>query len=178
MKDKIAFFLATWFCSGLIPPFILGGMAGTYGSLASLPLCYAAVRLARVGTCFSYLGVMLPILFIGLWSIPKAEILLGEKTDWRGRKKKHDQNQIVIDETFGMLMACFPAVFVTTYLWLAMLIAFGLFRLFDIVKVPPARFFDKMEDACGVMLDDLIAGLYAALSLVIIMLFSGWPIKG
>jgi len=87
MKSKVALFVATWFYSGLIPPIILGGMAGTYGSFFSLPLCYAALQLARVGTGFSYWAIMLLVLLLGLWSVPKAEVKLVKGSTGRQKKK-------------------------------------------------------------------------------------------
>ena len=174
MKDKIALFLATWFYSGLLPSFIPGAMAGIYASLLSIPLCCFALFLAEVFNIFVYLAVALAVLLLGLWSIPRAEAVLGPRIDWRGEIKKHDQNQIVIDEVLGMLVSCFPvALFGPQSLFRAFALAFLLFRFFDTAKIPPINLFDRMENAAGVMLDDLLAGIYAALFLSLLILTAG-----
>lgn len=170
MKNKIVVLIATWFYSGLIPPVILKGMAGTYGSFFSIPLCYLLL-ITKQGTELFYGVAMMLILFLGLWCVPKAEILLGPRTDWKNKTRTRDQNQIVIDETFGMLTACYPLALIdfNSY-WLVFGIAFALFRFFDIVKIPPIKYFDNMKNACGVMFDDFVAGIYAAIVLSILVL--------
>lgn len=167
-----AVMFATWFGSGLIPPpKFMSGMAGTYGSFFSLPLCFLAVWLCSPGYWFYYALITFVIYWVGYVTVPDAEVALGPKIDWKGKTKYRDQNQIVIDETFGMLVTCFPLVFIRfdSY-FVPLFLAFGLFRLFDIVKVPPTRYFDKMKSATGVMMDDGVAGLYAAIILTLIML--------
>jgi phosphatidylglycerophosphatase A len=73
---------------------------------------------------------------------------------------EHDSGKIVIDEIVGVLVAL-AAMEVS--LW-RLIFAFFLFRLFDIVKPPPARFFDeKVPGGVGVVLDDVCAGLYTNL---------------
>lgn len=181
LKNKVALLLATWFGSGLIPPpKFMNGMAGTYGSFFSLPLCFAVVWLAKqqadssIAQDFlqaSYFMILWFIYLIGIWAVPRGEIILGPKIDYKGKTRSHDQNQIVIDETWGMLITCIPLVFlpITSY-WMPLLLAFGLFRFFDIVKVPPTKHFDRKINAMGVMMDDGVAGFYAAICLTIIML--------
>ena len=170
MKNKIAFLTATWFGSGLIPPIIVNGMAGTYGSFFSIPLCYAAL-LAGKHIPLLYGGIMILIFLVGLWSVPKAETLLGPRTDWKGKTRTQDQNQIVIDETLGMLVTCYPLLyFPAGSTLLRLLAAFILFRVFDIIKVPPTKVFDRMHDAFGVMFDDVIAGTYASIILVLLLI--------
>ncbi len=170
MKNKIVVLIATWFYSGLIPPVILKGMAGTYGSFFSIPLCYLLL-ITKQGTGLFYGVAMMLILFLGLWCVPKAEILLGPRIDWKNKTKTRDQNQIVIDETFGMLTTCYPLTLIdfNSY-WLVLGIAFALFRFFDIVKISPIKYFDNMKNACGVMFDDFVAGIYAAIVLSILVL--------
>jgi phosphatidylglycerophosphatase A len=166
MKNKVALFIATWFYSGMIPPIFGKSMGGTYGSIFSIPLCYLALLAPYHG--IGYCIIMLVIFAFGLWAVPRAEIVLGETIDHRGRKRFHDQNQIVIDEVLGMLTSCLPLVFFKVeMLWLALLLAFGFFRFFDIAKIPPIRFFDRMQSASGVMLDDFVAGVYSALVLIL-----------
>ncbi len=173
MKKKLAVMLATWFWSGLIPPILVNGMAGTYGSFFALPLCYAAI-LATGYWYYSYGPIMSIICLIGLFSVSVAEVELGPRICWRGKVKERDQNQIVIDEVFGMLITCFPLLFFKTLpLYQELIIAFFLFRIFDVMKPWPASIFDRMENNIGVMIDDAVAGAYAAISLTVILLIFG-----
>jgi len=163
VKERIAVLVATWFGSGMIRPIVLNGMAGTYGSIAALPLCFLALGLGPVG----YGICLLFVYVIGAWSIPFAEVALGARKDWKGNVKTHDQNQIVIDEVVGMLVTCLPLLSIRSVsLWISLPLGCALFRVFDIMKPYPARHFDALGTADGVMLDDVIAGLYAALVLM------------
>ncbi len=161
MKSKLSVLIATWFYSGLIPSFTSKEMAGTYGSFFSIPLVWGALLLSDNISPWCYLIVSLIIYFIGLWSVPQAEITLASKIDWHGKIKTRDQNQIVIDETLGMLATCYLLPANHQLLWLLLLLGFGFFRFFDIIKIPPAKYFDQTKTANGVMLDDVIAGIYA-----------------
>ena len=99
---------------------------------------------------------------IGIWAGGRVERVLGRK----------DPGVIVIDEVAGMLLS----VIVLQPRSLAVLVtAFLLFRLFDIWKPFPARESQALTGGVGVMVDDLIAGLYAlALTAAARALF-GWP---
>lgn len=70
----------------------------------------------------------------------------------------HDAHRIVIDEVAGQMLALFMAPHKIT----AYVLAFLLFRLFDIVKLPPARQWESLRGGRGVMADDMAAGAYAA----------------
>ena len=79
-----------------------------------------------------------------------------------GRK---DAAEVVIDETAGVAPATMVAVWLATglvELIVALGAAFVLFRLFDIIKPPPARQLEKLPHGWGVLIDDLAAGVYAA----------------
>jgi len=170
LNSKFAVFIASWFGSGFIPPILLKGMAGTYGSFFSLPLCWALLYFGQDSSPLWYGIAFVVIFFLGLATVRPAELAIGPRTDWKGKTKDRDQNQIVIDETFGMLYACSPLCFYeVNHLFWALFLAFVLFRFFDIVKVPPTRFFDRMKNPVGVMMDDAVAGVYAALVLMIII---------
>ncbi len=165
-----AVLIATWFGSGLIPPIILRGMAGTYGSLAAVPLCWLIVTLVRepshgiLSISYEYPAAVWLLYIVGHVVVPRAERLLGACLDWKGEAKTRDQNQIVIDEVFGMVITCWPLTWLPVEnWWLAYGLAFGLFRLFDIWKPWPIRKID------AVMLDDAVAGAYAAGCLTIIV---------
>lgn len=152
---KAALLIATFFKTGLMPK-----APGTFGSLAALPLAWLLISFWGVtGLLF---GILLTYI-IGERAVKKVM----ESTE-------HDPGFIVIDEVAGQLIAF---MFVSSKLqaafnpWLYLL-GFLFFRLFDITKVWPANYFDReMEDSAGVMLDDCVAGVYAALCLLICSLF-------
>ena len=177
-SEKTSVLIATWFGSGLIRPVILKGMAGTYGSLASIPLCYLVLWFVRnlmnyfdfAQITAIYLMILIVIYNFGSFTVPLAQKVLGPRRDWKGKIKDRDQNEIVIDEVLGMLVACYPVAFmkIELFSWptaLMIFLAFLYFRFFDIVKFWPIRQFDDMKTAFGVMMDDVVAGVYAALVL-------------
>ena len=101
---------------------------------------------------------------LGLWAT-------AEETRGSG---DHDPTEIVIDEVVGQWIALFPVIFGATRMgadllalypgWIA---AFLLFRLFDIWKPWPVGWADRRGDALGVMLDDVLAGIMAALVVIL-----------
>ncbi len=135
--------LATWGGTGYSP--IASGTVGTLGAipfyllLALLPLPWYGATLAAF------------ILF-ACWIAGRAELLFQEQ----------DSGKIVIDEVAGFLVTM-AGVFPN---WQNILAGFLLFRLFDIVKIQPARWFDReLKNGFGVVLDDVAAGVYAWLCL-------------
>jgi len=132
--------IATWFGSGLIRP-----APGTFGTLAALPAGYlfqliGGIPLLLIATFLTF--------FIG----KKAAALYEERTG------EHDASSIVIDEAVGLWIAGIAAG-TNPILWFC---AFLLFRLFDIVKPWPASRYDKRgSGAYDVMMDDVIAGIFA-----------------
>ncbi len=142
-KETIAWVIATWFGSGCAPK-----APGTIGSLFSLPLVLIGVWAGP----FAMLTTIILLFFIGWWA---AHIVL--KT-----QSKQDPGFVVIDETIGqsltfVLVSSFPLS------WYIVVLGFVLFRFFDIIKFWPASFFDRsLHNAFGVMMDDVVAGVYAA----------------
>lgn len=97
----------------------------------------------------------------GTWAAHEAERALGGK----------DPGAIVIDEVSGMALSV-----LTLPLTPGVLVAgFFLFRLFDIVKPYPVNTLQRLPGGVGVMIDDLIAGLYALLLLAAARAVVGWP---
>lgn len=177
--------IATWFYTGFIPPLAGPGMAGTYGSFFAIPHCLLAIYFSRlVGDGLEsiflahYIYIMMGTFLIGILCVSVAEEEMGPMTDWRGRKKDRDQNQIVIDEVVGMMVTYafvdWRGIGLLSWeaFWI-MLAGFVLFRAFDIVKVWPTRYFDNMKNPAGVMLDDVVAGLQAGIVLGVIHSFFG-----
>lgn len=147
----------TFFYSGLLKP-----APGTWGSLAALPAAYlVASMLGPFGFCLATLVVFLT----GWWA---THLETAGQDD-------HDPSEIVIDEVTGQWIALMPVVFGAykvgvplTDLWPGWLAAFLLFRLFDITKPSLVGWADRRGDAFGVMLDDVIAGVFAAVGVVIL----------
>ncbi|WP_321363922.1 phosphatidylglycerophosphatase A [uncultured Celeribacter sp.] len=134
---------------------------GTWGSAAAVPLFW--ILHETLGVPGVLIGTV--VMFIaGLWAT-------GEMT--RGMDN-HDPSEIVIDELVGMWIALIPvsigsamAGAPSTALWPAWPTAFIAFRLFDIWKPGPIGWADRRGDALGVMLDDVIAGVFAAIVVVV-----------
>jgi len=131
--------LATWGGSGYSP-----FASGTVGTLAAIPLY---LWLARLSLPF-YLLTLTAFFFLSCWVSGKAEIIFNEK----------DSGKIVIDEVVGYLVTMTAIPFD----WRYVVAGFFLFRLFDIVKPPPASWFDRQLKNG---LDDVAAGVYAWLCL-------------
>lgn len=145
--------IATFFYIGYLRP-----APGTWGSLAALPAAWALVTLA--GPWALVAGIALAY-GLGLWA---TAVQTAGKAD-------HDPSEIVIDEVAGQWIALLPVVFGAAArdadllaLWPGWLAAFALFRLFDITKIGPIGWADRMAGPQGVMLDDVIAGIFAAIS--------------
>ncbi len=139
-----AFLLATWFGSGLLPK-----IPGTWGSAAALPFAWA---IAWYGGPWALLAAALIAFVIGIWA-----------ADVYGRHSGiKDAGPIVIDEVAGQWLTLAPfSPDPTTYI-----AGFILFRMADIAKPWPANWADsKLEGGMGVMLDDMVAGVYAGLAL-------------
>lgn len=141
--DRIILFFASGFFSGYAP--LASGTAGTlvgiaiYILLNQLPLkLYGILTLA--------------IVIVGIWLSYRAEAILGEK----------DSGVIVIDEIAGFLVT----MFALPMTWQTMTIGFFVFRAFDIFKPFPIRRIDqRLPGGWGVMLDDVLAGVYANLTI-------------
>ncbi len=121
---------------------------GTWGTLVAYPLFFLlhALGMGSLGLTL----LCLPLFVLGVWVCQVTGDALGV----------HDYGGIVWDEVVAMLLvlAWAPAS------WAGWLLAFVLFRLFDIVKPWPIGWFDRrVHGGFGVMLDDIIAALFALL---------------
>jgi len=147
--------IATFFHVGYMKP-----ASGTWGSLAALPAFYV------VNSIFGpFITMMLTLLLfvVGLWAT-------GEMTKGGG---DHDPSEIVIDEVVGQWIALWPVALgawimgtSSLDLWPGWIVAFFAFRGFDIWKPWIVGMFDRRDDAAGVMLDDVAAGMMAAITVV------------
>ena len=147
MKRMVTLLLASNFGLGYAPV-----ASGTFGTLAGIPLFYAMAGLSKT----SYGLVWLLLLGLSFWIADQA-----------GRYYRvADDGRIVIDELLGYLttVAWLP------FSWTTAGLGFLLFRLFDIIKPPPANWLDRrLKNGVGVVLDDVAAGIYAALTLRLLL---------
>ncbi len=143
-------FLALGFGSGLAAK-----APGTFGTLAAIPLYLLMAQLPLAW----YLGLTLLSVLAGIYICDKAAKDMGV----------HDHGAIVWDEVAGLLITMIAAP--AGWVWL--LVGFGLFRFFDIIKPWPIRWLDaKVEGGFGIMIDDVLAGVFAFIGLqVLAMLF-------
>ena len=145
---KPSHLFATWFGVGLIRP-----APGTWGSLAAILIWYFAEFL------HSSIYIILPIFILFSWLVCSQA---SQDSDSK------DHSAIVIDEVAGMFVALsFVTHEIIIYLW-----TFLLFRFFDIWKPWPISLADKnVEGGLGILLDDLIAGLFAGGIIYAIFIF-------
>jgi phosphatidylglycerophosphatase A len=133
-------FLALGFGSGLAAK-----MPGTFGTLAALPL---VVLLSHYASFSVYLIVTILVSVVGIWICGKTAEDMGV----------HDDSSIVWDEVAGMLIT----MLAVPLSWQTLLIGFVLFRFFDILKPWPISYLDKhVHGGFGIMIDDVLAGLFA-----------------
>lgn len=120
---------------------------GTMGTLACLPFLYL---LSFIG--FPPLFLTIPVLILTCFSCYITENLQQELG-------LHDPSWIVFDEVLGMATAW---IIVAPHSLWELLILFSLFRAFDIYKIWPASWLDRLEHGSGTILDDVVSGLFAA----------------
>ena len=131
---------------------------GTFGSAAGL-IVYLIVAATR--SPLVEIGLIIVIFLAGIWAATEAERHFGGV----------DPGPVVIDEVLGMLvtLAFIPVG------WTGALAGFFLFRVFDIIKPFPADRFERLHGGLGIMADDAMAGVYANLSLrLVIWLLPAW----
>jgi len=163
-KDYLALAIAT--CGvGYLPlaPGTWGSMlaVGLYLLLRVLFLSYPA-DVDPEDYLVTFVGVELLVIIVvtlvGIWAASGVERVLRIK----------DPGRVVVDEVAGQLIALLPVPLMSSG-WLYWLIpAFLLFRFFDIVKPYPARKLEALHGGWGIMLDDVVAGIYAALGVALI----------
>jgi phosphatidylglycerophosphatase A len=150
---RLAVFVATAAYCGYSPI-----APGTAGSAAGL-LVYLLVPWSRSTSV--EIGLIVGIFVAGIWAATAAERFFGGV----------DPGPVVIDEVAGMLITL---AFIPVGMSGA-IAGFFLFRIFDIVKPYPAGRFEQLHGGLGVMADDAMAGVYANLSLRLLMwLLPGW----
>lgn len=141
----------SWFYTGKFPK-----APGTVGSLATLPLIYLLHELQ-----VNIYGLTGLIIFLFVTSVFLTEHV-------QKKYHLHDPQWIVIDEVIGMLITW---AFVQTIDFPTLFLVFASFRFFDIVKLWPASYFDRMWHGVGTITDDVISGLYAGIFTVLMTKF-------
>jgi len=144
--NYLILFFATGFGVGFSPI-----VPGTMGTLVAIPIYYF---LSSILFFPLYELTLFAFFFFSIWTAGQAERYWGKKDDRR----------IVIDEIMGFLV---------TMLWIPktpffIVAGFILFRLFDILKPFPIRRLERLKAGFGVVLDDVLAGVYANIVLQIV----------
>ncbi|MFK7895058.1 MAG: phosphatidylglycerophosphatase A [Myxococcota bacterium] len=127
-----------------------------------------------------YAVATLGLIVIGVWSADRVERV------W----KRHDDNRIVIDEVVGQLIALSPLIWFfsgpsqagsteKSSIFFGVVTGFVLFRLFDVWKPGAIRWAERrFQGGMGVMADDVVAGVYSAILLSLILNFGPTVLKG
>jgi len=148
--NRFLLFFAAGFGAGYSPI-----APGTMGTLVAIPIYFFLSFIPFP----LYELTIITFFFLSSWISDKAQRHWG----------KRDHPRIVIDEMVGFLI---------TMLWipkttLFIILGFFLFRFFDIVKPPPIRLLERVRGGYGVVLDDVMAGIYANIILHVVQLFTG-----
>lgn len=154
---SLARLVGTLFGVGLLRP-----GPGTWGSVVALPLGWL---LHIAGSWPLLLVATMLVIPLGVWAIGG---MIAEGAT-------HDPSEGVIDEVAGQWIALLPVSYGASFagadilaLWPGWIAAFVLFRLFDIWKPGPVGHFDRQGTALSVVLDDVAAGVFAALGVVLL----------
>ncbi len=149
MVDRFAMVIASFGMSGFFPV-----APATFASAITAVLLYFVLPISSI----AWVVLLTALLVIGVWSSGRLEHMLGE-----------DPSAAVIDEVMGMTLTMIAAP-ITPF---TLVIGFVLFRIFDVLKVWPGRRLERMHGGWGIMLDDVLAGVYAAVVLQVILRL--WP---
>jgi phosphatidylglycerophosphatase A len=144
--------LATFFFLGHIPV-----ASGTWGTAGALVLVLGLAQLVPASAPWLWLvitvGLALVLLVVGVPAGTWSEKEYGRK----------DPSQCVLDEVVGYLLA---VAWISPPGWPAAVVAFFVFRAADVFKVYPANKLEKLPGGYGIMLDDVVAGLYSLLVMI------------
>ena len=149
-RTKSAWVLATFFGAGYFPK-----GPGTAGSVAAILVAWPLMLAGFTNVSFAILA--LASLFPAIWAAGVVATESGSK----------DPRIIVVDEVLGQWLTLGGAWRLN---WRSLLIALALFRFFDILKPPPVRLLERIPGGAGIVLDDMMAGIYAAVVLFVL----GW----
>ena len=136
--------------------------SGTWGSLAALLILFPIVKF----TPLSFDGLV--IIFIILFFISNLCI-----NYFSNFTNSNDSKHIVIDELLGIfsILIFYDLIFIYND-FITLVLIFFIFRLFDIIKIFPANYIDKnLKNGYGVIMDDIVAGIYTIFTLMILNAF-------
>ncbi len=145
----LALLIGTFFYTGLSPV-----SSGTVGSLAAAAIYYFVPLFQN--PVVLVIGIII-VLAAGIWSGGVVERAM----------KLQDPGIVVIDEVLGQWIALITIQYAGNLKYT--IAAFVFFRFFDIIKLSPARYFEKMHGGTGIMLDDAVAGIYAWIAAHLVM---------
>jgi len=128
---------------------------GTAGSIVGV-FIYLVIEWLRIGAYYPH--VIIFFFIVGIWASSRVENLWG-----------HDSSRIVIDEVVGQMITYGIAAGRYQLSAFHILLGFGLFRLFDIVKPFPIRYLEKFKGGLGVVADDVGAGIFALAVLTLVV---------
>jgi phosphatidylglycerophosphatase A len=149
--NRFARLLATWFYLGYAPK-----APGTAGSLGALAIAWPLVQYASFPP-WAFAALAAALLAPAIWA---ADVTARET----GKK---DPQIVVVDEVVGQWLTLAGATRFNLKSWIAALI---LFRAFDMWKPAPVRQLERIPGGAGIVLDDVMAGVYAAL----VLFAAGW----
>ena len=136
--------------------------SGTWGSLAALLILFPIVKFSPL----SFSGLI--IIFIILFFISNLSI-----NYFSNFTNSKDSKHIVIDELLGIfsILIFYDLIFIYND-FITLVLIFFIFRLFDIIKIFPANYIDKnLKNGYGVIMDDIVAGIYTIFTLMIFNVF-------
>lgn len=153
--DRMIYWLGVGLGSGLSPK-----APGTMGSLAVLLLVPLWVYLGF----YASLLIIILMTLLGISICDRTANIMGV----------HDDSRIVWDEFAGQSIVLLPLIYVSKVNILTVIVAFALFRLFDVWKPWPIRLADRhVHGGFGIMLDDILAGIIAALVIICGLYYGG-----
>ena len=136
--------------------------SGTWGSIASLLILYPFIKF----TALSFEALI--FVFIFLFFISNLFI-----NYFSNFTNSNDSKHIVIDELLGIfiILIFYDFIFIFNDI-ITLILIFFIFRLFDIIKIFPANYIDKnLKNGYGVIMDDIVAGIYTIFTLMILNAF-------
>jgi len=151
-SDRVAYALATGMGAGFVP--IAPGTVGALEGVA-LYIAFYSLHLQQASSLIALAIINVALFGVGVWASNETCAMTRVK----------DPRLIVIDEVSGQLIALTPLVLLPSISIRAVVIGFLLFRLFDIYKPYPIRKLERLKGGLGVMADDALAGVYAAVTL-------------
>ena len=157
---KLNKLISTFFYTGFLRP-----APGTWGSVAGMILAFILLNTIDL---FTFCIILLFTTLVGFWAT---------KHYIQHNSEKSDPSEVVIDEVIGQWIAVLPIGFTlkvnefsSQELWLVWLWAFVSFRFFDIIKLGLVGWADDLGGALGVLLDDILAGIAAGLTVIVLIL--------